>query len=223
MTLADGRVLVVGSASDGIDVVAGSSETAEVYDPASGRFGLTEPLPGIDWLALAENGIRDLSAYRAERSGGGALVALDDGGALLIGHHDSTWHGISVQVTRSFRFDAGLARWAETGQTYAWVKDYETGHQVETAGVRNLEGAMVAPLSDGRILVAGGGGREGWDSTTMAELYDPMTDTWANLPPMPEARRDGSALVLADRSILILGGSGNDGLLTSAIRFVPGD
>jgi hypothetical protein len=224
VTLADGGVLVVGSVSweDGVDVAADSSKTAEIYDPATGRFSLTGPLPQMDWSALEKAGHRDLSGFGwGERSGGGALLALADGGAILIGHGDTWWHGAGIQVTRSFRFDAVLARWTEVGQTYAWVDDYETGHKTETAGVRNLEGAAVAQLPDGRILVAGGVGPNRWDATAVAQLYDSTTDSWSDLPPMPKARRDGSALVLTDGSILVLGGSGDDGPLASAIRFVP--
>jgi N-acetylneuraminic acid mutarotase len=90
-------------------------------------------------------------------------------------------------------------------------------------------------LSDGRVLFAGG--RDAAYSegiyvesvTRTAELYDPATDVWSPLPPMPEARAGGAAVVLKDGSVLLVGGyderAGTDGtevvFLASAVRFIP--
>jgi hypothetical protein len=58
-----------------------------------------------------------------------------------------------------------------------------------------------------------------------AELYDPASDTWSAVPPMPEARSDGAVAVLKDGSVLLAGGSTEQSqgsvVLSSAIRFVP--
>jgi hypothetical protein len=93
---------------------------------------------------------------------------------------------------------------------------------------------MVAPLPDGRVLIAGGAGAipEGspysdTPTTAIAVLYEPKTDTWTDLPPMPEPREQGSAVSLHDGSVLLVGGSGGwdqEGERigrTSAVRFVP--
>ena len=104
-----------------------------------------------------------------------------------------------------------------------------------TPGVRNLAGSTAARLPDGRILVAGGAGSTPSGSSiagttsrvSTAELYDPVTGTWSQLPPMPEARAGATAVALGDESVLLIGGNGGyddeEGLtlLTSAIRFVP--
>ena len=95
VTLADGRVLVVRSNSwdQGVESDAGASETAEIYDPATGRFSLVRPLPDIDTLGLEKLGVRVAPGYRhGDSCGGGTLVALEDGGALLIGHVDDWKH-----------------------------------------------------------------------------------------------------------------------------------
>ena len=69
-----------------------------------------------------------------------------------------------------------------------------------------------------------------------ASLYDPATDAWTALPPMPEPRAGGAAVTLADGSVLIVGGYNETADvgdtdcqtqdqptgLASAVRFVPG-
>ena len=68
--------------------------------------------------------------------------------------------------------------------------------------------------------------------TDSSELYDPASDTWSPLPPLPQPRASGSVATLDDGSVLIVGGhdgtdafvsgceSGPTGLAT-AVRFVP--
>ena len=72
--------------------------------------------------------------------------------------------------------------------------------------------AVAVTLEDGRVLVAGGeqatcgaGGCGGgtYVAVESAVLYDPATDTWLPLPPMPEPRAGGTPVVLADGSVLI--------------------
>ena len=105
--------------------------------------------------------------------------------------------------------------------------------------------AVAATLADGRVLVAGGErdtcGVDGLCGETYvaidsASLYDPATDAWTALPPMPEPRAGGAAVTLTDGSVLIVGGynetmtfGGTDCEtqdqptgLASAVRFVPG-
>ena len=94
-------------------------------------------------------------------------------------------------------------------------------------------------LRDGRVLIAGGRVPTGEYETTpssTADLYDPATNTWLELPPMPEPRAGGAAVLLDDGSVLVVGG--DDGRPTclqdacncgegstgtaSAVRFIPG-
>jgi hypothetical protein len=64
-------------------------------------------------------------------------------------------------------------------------------------------------LADGRVLVAGGstGSDFGGRALTTTELYDPAADRWEPGPDLLEPRYGGHALVLADGSVLILGGA----------------
>ncbi|MCC7539030.1 MAG: hypothetical protein IT379_22585 [Deltaproteobacteria bacterium] len=65
-------------------------------------------------------------------------------------------------------------------------------------------GAAVAPLPDGRILVAGG--CIGTDCTTSAAAFDPETESWAVLAAMHVARARATVTVLSDGRVLVAGG-----------------
>jgi hypothetical protein len=70
-------------------------------------------------------------------------------------------------------------------------------------------------LSDGRVLVAGGG-----DAT--AELYDPATATFSSTGSMAVARSSHTATLLSDGRVLVAGGADNNaGALASAELYQP--
>jgi hypothetical protein len=231
VTLSDGRVLVVGPSS--FYVPAGRApemdprvfDTAEVYDPATGRFSLVGSLPPIDRAALAAAGV-DLPSDSPSQASTGTLVSLPDGGALLVGHGDE-WTRMVVQkhnglVSRTFRFDARSGRWRQVGRAIAGFNDHVPYTWRQTPGL-DLWGAFAAALPDGRVLVAGGqtgNAPDDWKTSRVARLYDPVTSTWSRLPTMPEGWQRGVTVALADGSVLLIGGT-YDSSTTTAVRFVP--
>jgi len=233
-TLADGRVLIVGSGQFDVSKVAEQAyDNAEIYDPRTGRFSLAGQMPDIDGAALAKLGVV-APAEPPQVTRVGTLVPLLDGGAVLIGN--GGWWKHEGDITRSFRYDARTNRWTEIGQPYAavWNNATVSGDLHTTPGVPRLD-ALVARLPDGRILVAGGtatsdGSPDGTLISRSAEAYDPTTNRWAPLPSMPEVRAGGAAVVLTDGSVLVVGGYNSQTMddpcaepygLASAIRFVP--
>ena len=54
-------------------------------------------------------------------------------------------------------------------------------------------------LSDGRVLVTGGGSKT-------PEIYDPSTDTWSEAANNLESRAEHTATVLSDGRVLVVGG-----------------
>jgi hypothetical protein len=68
--------------------------------------------------------------------------------------------------------------------------------------------------------------------TAAAVLFDPERGTWTATVSMPSARAGASAVLLADGSVVVLGGSASEGELDSTpgcpeahpqvLRFVPG-
>ena len=245
VTLADGRVLVVGSASAESwwnYTVPGVSDrafqTAEIYDPRTGRFSLTGDLPAVDWSPLSKLGPYPIRVeggtgpYIIEVEGAtgvGTLVALADGGALLVGQVTS-WYIDALELegstVRTLRFDPATGRWAQVDQAvYAIVSGEDSDSADVIVAGHSREGALAVRLGDGRVLVAGGTVVE---LTATAELYDPATGSWFTLPPMPEPHAGGAAVLLADGSVLVVGGhdlthvGSDDTGISTAIRFVPG-
>lgn len=81
----------------------------------------------------------------------------------------------------------------------------------------------LALLPDGRVLVTGGGNRNGISAT--AELFDPATNRFAPVGDMGQRRHKHAVAPLGDGSILVIGGSDNEsgpdgrGRLASCERF----
>ena len=225
VTLADGRILVAGSAAgwgpDGKIVAdTAADETAEAYDPKSGTFTPTADFPDVDPDRMAALGVP--GACWGGQLETGSLVALPGGDAAYIGVYCDCKH--VGATTRSFRFLARSGRWTEIGQPFAYTEPppEAAGQAPRRTPVVNRRGSYVARLGDGRVLVAGG-----WDGeavTAAAEVYDPVTGGWTPAPPMPGTRADAVEVSLLDGSVLLLGGrQGGDGSAAppSSLLFVP--
>jgi hypothetical protein len=196
-------VLVAGEDSAGVrgydlyvDTFQLGENVGEVYDPRTGRFSVTGEYP--------------VQVPGTSMAGGATLVALRDGGALLVGGYD----GDGMPISRTLRYDPAANRWTEAAS-------------LGTARAH----AVTALLPNGKVLVAGG--EDGYGPTASAELFDPATGTWSAAPPMPEPRIGGVAAALSDGSVLIAGGYAahshrwGDYLcptaVASAVRYVPAE
>jgi hypothetical protein len=202
--LADGRVLVAGGR------VAGSyyttqTATAELYDPATGRFTATGPMtrsravftltPLQDGTVLAADyGQTDLYDPQAGRFTPTAplppdidsitAVRLRDGRVLSVGgaRGNTTAAEIYVPTTRTWQAAASL-NWSRYLAPWGSVL-----------------------LADGRVLVVGGSG-----SLRFAETWDPQAGFWTNTGPLFNARTSGFGLVrLDDGRVLVDGGAQPD-------------
>jgi len=245
VTLADGRVLVVGSGATSshwnysVPRVDGRAfETAEIYDPSTGRFDLTGAVPAVDWSPFVTFGPYPVSDGSVEDPG--TLVALADGGALLVGQVTS-WsiEALSLRgsTVRMLRYDASADRWTLVDQRVSGRAEADDGAYPEEVLVdghaRSV--AVATRLDDGRVLIVGDGG-------FATELYDPAAGTWSAVTPMPTPRASGAAVLLRDGSVLVVGGPGKNSDdeklacsqngtcqcgeestgLANALRFIPG-
>lgn len=222
VTLTDGRILVVGSGAFSVDRLTDAAfSSAEIFDPRTGRFSPVGGLPAVDHEAIAAMGVQ-LPESDGEPWTLGTLVALPDGGAVLVGRtrrwSDGTGQPVA-EVTRMLRFDVWTGSWSEVGTPWVSAIDPASERLVATPGTQH-QAAFVARLGDGTVLIAGG--TTGGSVTAAAELFEPATGRLIPVTDMPEGRADGDAVLLPDGSVLLVGGYVGDGTFAgTALRMLP--
>jgi WD40 repeat protein len=214
--LLDGRVLIAGGAlGDFANPSATETATAEIYDPATGKFTSTGSMTTPRWTHSA--------------------TLLGDGRVLMTG----SWNDSSAEL-----YDPAKGTFSRTGSmksttnphaatllqdgrvliagggdpgsasSTAEIYDPRTGEFTPTASMIhscNIWGPIgpstSAPLlADGRVLVpdvdyGGGFGSE----VGSVELYDPVTGTFTQGPPMSRYRSGFTETLLPDGSVLLTG------------------
>jgi hypothetical protein len=233
--LSDGRVLVTGGYyADGRETMAVLRST-EIYDPAAGRWAptgsLAEPRYDAQAVALSDGRVLVVGGWPAADAGGPAplyglplalasaeifdplsgrwspagslmvarvgftLTALPNGAALVTGGTRAKTEGEAEYLATAERFDPGLGTWTAAGS-------------MRVAATAQA----AAALPDGRVLVAGGYGASGpsimccGTGVANVEIYNPAQGTWKAAAPLPDARGGATMAVLADGSIVLLGG-----------------
>lgn len=77
-------------------------------------------------------------------------------------------------------------------------------------------------LRDGRVMVVGGTtGTSSSNAVTTATVFNPATGFWSSVTGMLQPRAYAMAVVLADGSVLVAGGSRNGQPLDTAERYLP--
>ncbi|MBI4927363.1 MAG: hypothetical protein HY835_06330 [Anaerolineae bacterium] len=124
----------------------------------------------------------NLTTHRSRHT---ATVLLD-GRVLAVGGESGTGALSSAEV-----FNPATQQWTATGS----LSQARYGH-------------TATRLTDGRVLVVGGCSTGTLPScTTSAELFNPTTGTWSSAAALPTgARRDHTATLLSDGSVLVAGG-----------------
>jgi hypothetical protein len=201
--LGDGRVLVWGGVDETDD--RGTS-LGEIYDPATGRFRPAPVLPELTTKAIRALVVPPQEGTVTPSPYAETLVALPDGGALLV-DAQSTWG--DVLVSRTMRYDADRDDWRQIGSLYATTDWWDVDGSGHHWGTTRPDGVIV-PLPDGGVLFAGGSRKRA------AELLDPDAETWSTLPKLPAARPAAVGLVLDDGSVLVVPSGG----YTDAFRLV---
>jgi len=129
----------------------------------------------------------------AERRDGAAVVALPDGRAMVIGG----WDGDGQYLA-----SAGVL--AADGSGWSGLAPMGTARW----------GPAAAVLPCGKVLAAGGERIVDDDEHTTfntAELWDPVTRAWSDLPPMEYERSAASGCILSSGRVAVVGGYNNDG------------
>lgn len=118
---------------------------------------------------------------------------LENGQVLVVGGGASTSEGLVVLSS-------------------AELYDPATGWSPASVTSQGREEHTATLLSDGRVLVAGGGIIQVIPNVirplATAEVYDPATNTWTQTGSMKEMRDRHTATLLADGHVLVVGGDG---------------
>jgi hypothetical protein len=140
------------------------------------------------------------NALNSARAGHTATL-LSDGTVLVTGGS-----GNAALLTSTELYNPTTGQWTTTGD----LANARTGH---TATL----------LSDGTMLVTGGSGNAGLLTST--ELYNPMTGQWTATGDLTVVRAGHTATLLPtplpNGAVLVTGGYGNAGLLSSAELYNP--
>ena len=231
--LPDGRVLAISGAGSG-----GLTPTAEIYDPATGR-----------WTSAG-------SLHDARYAFGRPSV-LPDGDVLVAGGHDAN----VVDYATAELYDPATNQWTLTGslntsRRYPVQVELANGEVLVATGSHGLptctrylssaelynpatgrwtytgstlvprESATAIRLADGRVLLAGGynGGGSACTNTDPVdtEIYDPATGQWSSAGDLPHGWQDGAMVLLPDHRVLMVDGSQQgSGNFAEAVIFNP--
>lgn len=148
------------------------------------------------WLATAP-----MASVRA----GHTATLLPNGRVLVVGGQDGT----TSETAAVEMFDPVTGTWSAAG----------------TMGTPR-ENHTATLLPSGKVLVAGGFNHAGGGVTftSSVELYDSATDIWTPMAhSLTPARAQHAAALLPDGNVLLMGGAGSLGLLSTAERVIVND
>lgn len=186
--LKDGRVLVAGGvvvqASKDNPGRLAATDTAEVYDPATGRWTPAGKMPAGRWEHAA--------------------TLLDDGTVLVTGGRDATGgHARSADGKTVVGVPALQDAVIFDPRAGTWTTVPHLMGSRRTAHTATL-------LADGTVLIAGGAADAdhsgGGEPVAGAELYVPTTKTFIATQPMLRGRIAPTATRLPDGRVLLVGG-----------------
>jgi hypothetical protein len=207
--LADGRVLVVGGGNGGGPVAA-----PEIFDPVGGTWSRTAPMTNPTRVAPTATVLND---GRVLVAGGSDVGGVSPASAEIYDPVADTWTPVANMNGRrafhgSFALPNGRAlvvggRDAFGCDASAEIFDPSSGAwsvAPSMATPRNLYFASPVVLLDSTALVTGNRCATGMPSS---ELFDPVTETWANAGSMLFGGRDAhTATLLLDGRVLVAAG-----------------
>jgi N-acetylneuraminic acid mutarotase len=200
----DGRIYVLGgTASEGTPTnPAESLASVAIFDPKTHRWSAGTPMP---------DGRSQLAAVTGTDGRIYAIGGLSNERAVTVCEPVGTAPSGSVPPGQA----------PCSGPNTAVAYNPKTGTWTHLADLHAERlGAAAAAGRDGRIYVFGGSDRQTGLFLTSAEVYDPRTNRWSPIAPMPHVRQMGFAAATAkDGRIYLIGGCvgppGNHGCTTA--------
>ena len=217
LLLNDGRVLVAGGNGEYGD----SLSTIEFYDPAHGNSVVVEPPAGIE--LPSDPTVALLADGSVLIAGGSNQFGTSASNATLI--FDPASGGFSKGPLMSKSRQGATATLLDDGRVLiVGGDDYQGGygytnnnaelidpsHALSRSTLLVLQHSPVTStlLSDGRVLVTGGGPNDtGADCTTppVSEVFDPTTETFTSVGPMSLPPAGSAAITIPDGRVLLFG------------------
>jgi hypothetical protein len=212
--LNDGRVLIVGG---------GETNTAELYDPATGKFRRTGSMAGIRYFhtatLLADGRVLVVGGRTRGTSSDGAPE--DDVASAEV--YDPTTGKFSSTGSMSTPREGDTATLLPDGRVLVAGGSSMTGASASmpssaelydpAIGKFSATGSMISGrqnhtatlLTNGLVLVAGGATSSESSPISSVELYDPATGTFSQIGLLLKNAGAMSATMLADGRVLLLG------------------
>ena len=226
---ANGNVYVLGG---GVAVGTGGNRYAEVdaYNPSSDSWSHLTDLPAVRSDFGATVG-QDGRLYVFSGFDANSNYSTD---ALAYNPSSGTWSTLAPMPDARFDFQAITGTDGRIYVIGGLASDFSTPTRVDIynpatnqwtqggnmhMGRANFGAALGA---DGKIYVFGGNDLGGNGSGIItAEVYDPSSGTWTNLPSLASATANPAVTTGSDGRIYILGGSQNNHAITTALAFDP--
>jgi hypothetical protein len=213
--LPDGKVLIAG----GGPIIGGtffSLLSAELYDPATGRFSATSNMTverGGHTATLLSSGMVLIAGgfRRSAASTGGPLSSAElydpsTGVFAGTGSMTSDWADTATLLPNG-RVLVTRGAPETTPLFLAEVYDPLTGTFAGTGNTTtNHTGPTANLLLNGKVLIAGGDIGDGDGSSRVAELYESTTGSFSATGNMIRGREQNAATRLADGTVLFTGG-----------------
>lgn len=220
--LSDGQVLVTGGLSH--------PTSAEVFDAASGQWSTAAPMASgrhahtatrlQDGRVLVVGGCDGGCNLRSTEVFDPASGAWSPGGDLNTGRG---WHTATPLSDGTVLVAGGMNN--GTALDSAEVYDPNTRAWTRIAPMSQARMRHAAVLTDRGLMVMGGfrGKVQQWPSLRSVEIYDFAHHAWRTAHSLLYARREHSAAVLGDGSVLVIGGESADTFYNIAERWNPAD
>jgi hypothetical protein len=228
-TLTGGQALIAGG-RDNSGKILGS---AELYDPASGKFALTANMTDSREFHTATLLATGPLAGMVLIAGGQDNSLVDQASAELYDPAAGSFTATSGNMTAARQ--SHTATLLNNGNVLI-AGGFGTGDSLQTAEIFQAATRTFAAsgvLSDERVfhaavalktggVLAAGGVDDGAFVTSSADLFDPGTGTFSLAGNMTDAREDFTATALADGRVLIAGGQNNTGgVVATAELYTP--
>ena len=209
--LPSGRVLIAGGW-----VGMGGTDSAELYDPATGKFTVIAKMTvprGRPSATLLANG--DVLIAGGERRDNESLASAEIFHVKTLSfQRTGSMHRARISHTATLLHNGHVliaGGYGDSVESGAELYDPKTGMFSETGSLEIARCKQTAGLlPDGRVLLAGGSDSRGWNGNlNSAEIYDPHTGKFAAASPMNDNRfkLPDEAVQLPSGNLLIAGGS----------------